>query len=96
MRQNGFDFRDGDGGGLLLTAVPFSKDVTFGPTDVQELSQLLRGGAGAGQGGRAAQPVSAVRRRSAPGSADQNECMRRRWGRARASRCVRRVPATCG
>ncbi len=49
VRQNGFDFRDGDGGGLLLTAVPFSKDVTFGPTDVQELSQLLRGGTGAGQ-----------------------------------------------
>ncbi|KAK9825372.1 hypothetical protein WJX81_005933 [Elliptochloris bilobata] len=34
---------------LLLSAVPFSKDVTFGPTDVQELSQLLRSGTTAGQ-----------------------------------------------
>ena len=49
MRQNGFDFREGSDGQLLLTAVPFSKDIMFGPTDVQELSQLLRSGTHAGQ-----------------------------------------------
>lgn len=49
VRQNGFDFREGGNGQLLLTAVPFSKDIMFGPTDVQELSQLLRSGTHAGQ-----------------------------------------------
>ncbi|MCO5615113.1 hypothetical protein L7F22_069402 [Adiantum nelumboides] len=45
LRKNGFDFierRDGlPGRRLFLSAVPFSKNITFGSTDVQELVSLL-------------------------------------------------------
>ncbi|MCO5570236.1 hypothetical protein L7F22_023955 [Adiantum nelumboides] len=45
QRKNGFDFierRDGlPGRRLFLSAVPFSKNITFGSTDVQELVSLL-------------------------------------------------------
>ncbi|PRW39172.1 mismatch repair endonuclease PMS2 [Chlorella sorokiniana] len=66
FRQNGFEFRDEPGTGrLLLTAVPFSKNITFGPADVAELVSLLDSGAApvlAVGGG------SASAARSAPGA----------------------------
>ncbi|KAK9808938.1 hypothetical protein WJX72_006664 [[Myrmecia] bisecta] len=43
VRRNGFDVRD-SAGGLELLAVPFSKNVTFGPEDLEELVTLLRVG----------------------------------------------------
>ncbi|XP_024514860.1 DNA mismatch repair protein PMS1 [Selaginella moellendorffii] len=45
FRQNGFDFTEQEdappGQRILLSAVPFSKNVTFGVSDVQELVSLL-------------------------------------------------------
>ena len=45
IRQNGFDIQETAEGQLQLTAVPFSKNITFGARDVQELAQLLLEGA---------------------------------------------------
>jgi len=50
FRANGFDFDAAPGDDdqaprTRLTAVPFSKNTTFGPADVQELPALLEGGA---------------------------------------------------
>lgn len=42
---NGFDMVDAPDGGLLLTAVPFSKEVVFGEEDVLELAAMLADGA---------------------------------------------------
>ncbi len=42
--QNGFEFRDAEGGELLLSGVPYSKNTAFGKADVQELAQLLMEG----------------------------------------------------
>jgi DNA mismatch repair protein PMS2 len=51
FRANGFDFEEVPDAGamprLRLTAVPFSKNTTFGVADVQELLALLEGGAAA-------------------------------------------------
>ncbi|KAL4438704.1 hypothetical protein ABPG77_006308 [Micractinium sp. CCAP 211/92] len=44
--RNGFDFKDDPASGrLLLSAVPFSKNITFGASDVLELVGLLESGA---------------------------------------------------
>lgn len=48
IRRNGFDI-DTSEGQLRLTAVPFSKNITFGARDVQELAQLLLEGGHAPQ-----------------------------------------------
>ena len=50
FRANGFEFGEsahfsGSGSRLCLTAVPFSKNTTFGAADVQELLALLDGSA---------------------------------------------------
>lgn len=39
--QNGFEFKEAEGGELLLSGVPYSKNTSFGKADVQELAQLL-------------------------------------------------------
>ncbi|KAK9789027.1 hypothetical protein WJX73_005134 [Symbiochloris irregularis] len=54
MRQNGFDIADGEDGALCLTAVPFSRNTTFGASDVQELAQLLL------EGGNPSRPASSL------------------------------------
>lgn len=46
FEANGFDFADAPDGGLLLTAVPFSKEVVFGEEDVLELAAMLAEGSG--------------------------------------------------
>lgn len=60
FQQNGFEFSEGlcgdrPGCQLCLTAVPISKNVIFGPADVQEMVAMLDGGAvggpNAGSGG---------------------------------------------
>lgn len=45
FRKNGFEFVTDNEGKLLLSAVPFSKGVTFGVDDVVELVGLLDGSA---------------------------------------------------
>ena len=45
IKRNGFDIQETSDGRLFLTAVPFSKNITFGARDVQELAQLLLEGA---------------------------------------------------
>ena len=42
--QNGFEFKEGPDGSLLLSGVPYSKNMTFDKADVQELAQLLHEG----------------------------------------------------
>jgi len=49
FQANGFDFDEGPQG-LQLTAVPFSKNTTFGVEDVQELCTMLENGVGAAGG----------------------------------------------
>lgn len=45
FRRNGFDFaEDPESGALLLSAVPFSRNTTFGVEDVSELVGRLRAG----------------------------------------------------
>ena len=51
LQANGFDVREGQRGGALLTAVPFSKDTTFDASDLQELVQLLTQDGSAGVDG---------------------------------------------
>ena len=41
FKANGFDFKEDDEGKLVLSAVPFSKNITFGADDVSELIGLL-------------------------------------------------------
>jgi hypothetical protein len=41
FEANGFGFKEDEEGGLLMTAVPFSKDAVFGEQDVHELLHLL-------------------------------------------------------
>ena len=43
---NGFSFKELEDGQVQLTAVPFSKEVVFGPQDVHELLHLLGHGDG--------------------------------------------------
>lgn len=43
FQANGFDFKDGPEGQVLMTAVPYSKDFVFGQQDVHELLHLLAG-----------------------------------------------------
>ncbi|PSC67581.1 DNA mismatch repair PMS1 isoform X3 [Micractinium conductrix] len=63
FRQNGFDFKnDPATGRLLLSAVPFSKNIVFGAPDVLELVTLLDSGAAAPMavgGGAATQSATA-------------------------------------
>ena len=44
FRANGFEIITGDDGAALLTAVPFSRNTTFGAADVLELVSLLNDG----------------------------------------------------
>ena len=44
LRLNGFEITDEEGGGITLTAVPFSRNTTFGAADVLELVALLNNG----------------------------------------------------
>lgn len=51
FQANGFDFADAPDGGLLLTSVPFSKEVVFGEEDVLELASMLADSAAVAGGG---------------------------------------------
>jgi DNA mismatch repair protein PMS2 len=65
--RNGFAFAEGADGRLLLAAVPFSRNVTFGAHDVLEVVGLLESGEGAawrvggGAGGAVVRPSRCAR-----------------------------------